>query len=113
MLIQEVAQDPRPDRLVGLVDLLAGRAEDTGAKRQISKDTFMSLAQQLGVNITDQNIQDMLNREPLKNLLEPIDPESPNVIVFKGPDQEGIDMPVDKAQDIVAKAAKSALQKRS
>lgn len=112
MLIEEVATDPKPDRLVGLVDLLAGRAEDTGARKQIGKDTFMSLAQQLGVNITDQNIAAMLSREPLKNLLEPIDPEHPNVIVFKGPDQQGIDMPVDKAQDIVAKAAKSAMNRR-
>lgn len=112
MLIQEVAQDPRPDRLVGLVDLLAGRAEDTGARKQISKQAFMSLAQQLGVNITDQNIDSMLDRVPLKNLLEPIDPENPGTIVFKGPDQEGIDMPVDKAQDIVSKAAKSAMNRR-
>ena len=56
MLITEVAQDPQPDRLVGLVSLLAGRAEDTGARKQISKDTFMSLAQQLGINITDSNL---------------------------------------------------------
>lgn len=112
MLIQEVAMDPQPDRLVGLVSLLAGRAEDTGARKQISKNTFMSMAQQLGVNITDQNLQSMVERPPLSNMLEPIDPQS-DVITFRGGEQSGVDMPVNKAQDIVAKAARSALQKRT
>lgn len=112
MLIEEVATDPKPDRLVGLVDLLAGRAQDTGAKRQISKQAFMSMAQSLGINITDSNLQAMVDRPPLKNMLEPIDPQS-DMISFKGSDAGTVDMPVDKAQDIVAKAAKSALQKRT
>jgi hypothetical protein len=112
MLITEVAQDPGADRLVGLVSLLVGRAEDTGARKQISKDTFMGLAQQLGINITDSNLQAMIERPPLKNLLEPIDPASA-VITFKGGEAGGVDMPVNKAQDIVAKAAQSALQKRT
>lgn len=111
MLIQEVASDPNPDRLAGLVKFLSGRAEDTGAKKQISKNSFMSMAQQLGVNITPQNLGDMLSRPPLDNMLEPLDPGS-DVITFKSGEPQDIDMPVDKAQDIVSKAAKSALQKR-
>jgi hypothetical protein len=112
MLIEEVAQDPRPDRLVGLVSLLVGRAEDTGARKQISKAAFMSMAQQLGVNITDQNLQGMVSRPPLSNMLEPIDPQS-DEITFRGGETDTVDMPVNKAQDIVAKAARSALQKRT
>ena len=53
----------------------------------------------------------MIERPPLKNLLEPVDPASA-VITFRGGDTGGVDMPVNKAQDIVAKAAQSALQKR-
>jgi len=112
MRIQEVASDPNPDRLAGLVKFLAGRADDTGARKQISKAAFMSMAQQLGVNITDQNLQDMVSRPPLSNMLEPIDPQS-DQITFRGGETGSVDMPVDKAQDIVAKAAKSALQKRT
>lgn len=112
MLIKEVASDPKSDRLVALVTFLTGRATDTGAKKQISKDSFMSMAQQLGINITDSNLQSMVDRPPLNNMLEPMDPQS-NVIIFKGGKQSGVDMPVDKAQDIVAKAARSALQKRT
>jgi hypothetical protein len=112
MRIMEVAGDPNPDRLAGLVKFLSGRAEDTGARKQISKAAFMSMAQQLGVNITDQNLQDMVDQPPLSNMLEPIDPQS-DQITFKGGETGNVDMPVDKAQDIVAKAAKSALQKRT
>lgn len=112
MRILEVASDPKPDRLVALVTFLTGRAQDTGARKQISKQAFMSMAQQLGVNITDSNLQAMVQRPPLSNMLEPIDPQS-DQITFKGGDAGTVDMPVDKAQDIVAKAARSALQKRT
>ena len=112
MRIQEVASDPNPDRLAGLVKFLSGRAVDTGARKQISKQAFMSMAQQLGVNITDQNLQDMVERPPLSNMLEPIDPQS-DQITFKGGESDAPGMPVNKAQDIVAKAAKDALRKRT
>ena len=52
MRILEVASDPKPDRLVALVTFLTGRAQDTGARKQISKQAFMSMAQQLGINST-------------------------------------------------------------
>jgi hypothetical protein len=112
MRILEVASDPRPDRLAGLVKFLAGRADDTGARKQISKAAFMSMAQQLGVNVTDQNLQDMVSRPPLQNMLEPIDPQS-DQITFRGGEPGSVNMPVNKAQDIVAQAARSALQKRT
>lgn len=111
MLITEVASDPNPDRLAGLVKFLNGRANDTGAKKQISKNSFMSMAQQLGVNITSQNLGDMLSKPPLNNMLEPLDPAS-DMITFTSGESKDINMPVNKAQDIVSKAAKSALQKR-
>lgn len=112
MLLWEVTGDPDAERLTALVSFLAGRARDTGAKQQIGKDAFMSMAQQLGINITDANLFSMIEREPLSNLLDTPEPGS-NVITFKSGESDQVDMPVDKAQDIVAKAAKSALQKRT
>lgn len=117
MRLREVADpvnsiDPEPSKLVGLVDFLSGRATDTAARKQIDKDTFMRLAQQLKINITDANLEDFVSRPPLNNLLEPYDPNS-GVIVFRGGDTAPTEMPVNKAQDIVAKAAKSALNKRT
>jgi hypothetical protein len=97
---------------MGLVEFLAGRADDTGARRQISKNAFMSLAQELGINVTAANIAEIVGRPPLSNMLEPLDPSS-DVITFRGGEVTPTQMPVSKAQDIVARAAKSALNKRT
>jgi hypothetical protein len=111
MRLREVADlsDPEPSKLIGLVDFLSGRAQDTSAKRQIDKDTFIQLAQQLKINITDSNLQDFTSRPPLSNVLEPYDPNS-GVIVFRGGDTAPTEMPVAKAQDIVANMAKRAMK---
>lgn len=112
MLIFEVDADldPEPSKLLGLVEFLAGRANDTAAKKQINASTFIDMAQQLGINITANNLGDMVDRPPLNNVLEPYQPAS-GVVVFKGGEPTDIKMPVDKAQDIVAKMAKRAGKK--
>jgi hypothetical protein len=101
---------PSPDKLLGLVEFLAGRAEDTDATKQISKDAFMQMAKNLGININATNLPGIIDRPPLNNVLEPFDPNS-DVITFKGANIGPTQMPVNKAQDIVAKAAKSAARK--
>jgi len=109
MRVNEVSnpQDPDPDRLVGLVQFLAGRADDVSARKQISQKTFMTLAQQLGINLTPSNLATTVDQPPLNNLLEPLDPNS-GVITFKGGEQAPAGMPVNKAQDVVASMAKRA-----
>ena len=109
MRLREVAGDVEPAKLIGLVDFLSGRAQDTSAKRQIDKDTFIQLAQQLKINITDSNLQRFTEQPPLSNVLEPYDPNS-GVIVFRGGDTAPTEMPVAKAQDIVANMAKRAMK---
>jgi hypothetical protein len=112
MRITEVADVQDPNKLLGLVQFLKGRSEDTGAKQQINAQTFATLAQQLGVNVTTANLDKIINRPPLDAILEPYDPTT-GIITFKGLASQNVDMPVDKAQDIVAKAAKSALRRAS
>lgn len=105
------ASTPRPDELLGLVQFLSGRARDTNSRMQISKDAFISLAQSLDINVTPYNVEEIVGQPPLSSVLEPMQPDS-NEIVFKGAGQpEPAEMPVNKAQDIVAAAAKSALNK--
>jgi hypothetical protein len=43
--------------------------------------------------------------------LEPIDPNNPGVIMYKGANTGATQMPVNKAQDIVAASAKAAAGK--
>jgi hypothetical protein len=114
MKIFEVAGDsstPSPDQLLGLVQFLAGRADDTSAPKQISVDAFINLAQSLDINVTKNNVQEIVGQPPLSSVLEPFDPNT-NQIVFKGAETAGpVKMPVNKAQDIVAAAAKSAMKR--
>jgi hypothetical protein len=114
MKIFEVAGDsstPSPDQLLGLVQFLAGRADDTSAPQQISVDAFVNLAQSLDINVNRNNVEEIVGQPPLSSVLEPFDPNT-NQIVFKGAEQTGpTQMPVNKAQDIVAAAAKSAMKR--
>lgn len=98
---------PESNQLIGLVQFLRGRAKDTSARLQISQDAFLKLARSLGANITPDNLAQMVDQPPLNALLEPLDPAS-GVITFKGGELANTAMPVNKAQDIVAKMAKKA-----
>ena len=111
--VEEPAVGEDPNKLLGLVNFLSGRATDTNAQKQISQQAFISAAQSLGINITAQNLADVVGRPPLSNVLVPLQPESTDPIQFKGPGSGdgNVEMPVNQAQDIVAKAASSAAKK--
>jgi hypothetical protein len=100
-----------PNKLMGLVNFLSGRADDENAQKQISTQAFISAAQSLGFPINDRNIISVVSTPPLDSVLEPIDPNNPKVIMYKGANTGATQMPVNKAQDIVAASAKSAAGK--
>jgi hypothetical protein len=114
MRIDEVenSNTPDPTKLMGLVNFLAGRADDQNAQKQISTDAFINAARSLGFPINQRNVVSVVSQSPLDSVLEPIDPQNPGVIMFKGTAPEGpTKMPVNKAQDIVAASAKQAAGK--
>lgn len=110
MLIFEV-EDPSTQKLAALSQFLAGRAQDQAAKKQISQQAFIDLAKNLGVNVTPENLGELINREPLSNILEPLEPNS-GVVRFRGNTETTTGMTVDKARDVVDKNAKDALKRR-
>ena len=112
MLIREVAEAGLDTKkLAALSQFLAGRSEDESAQKQISQDAFIDLAKSLGVNVTPDNLGDIISQDPLKNILEPLDPGS-NVIRFKGNTEADTGMSVDQAQEVVNSNAKAALKRR-
>jgi len=113
MRIDEVENSSSLDsnKLMGLVNFLSGRADDENAQKQISTQAFISAAQSLGFPINDRNIISVVSTPPLDSVLEPIDPNNPRVIMYKGANTGATQMPVNKAQDIVAASAKSAAGK--
>jgi hypothetical protein len=97
-------------KLVGLVNFLAGRSNDTNAQKQISQDAFISAARSLGIVLTPENLGDVISKPPLNGVLEPLDPNS-NMITFKGAEIAPSKMTVPQAQQVVNKMAKSAMKK--
>lgn len=112
MRIFEVA-DPNAQKLMALSQFLSGRSDDESAQKQISQTAFIDLAKSLGVNVTPENLGDMIARLPLSNILEPLDPNS-NVVSFKGDTEAATGgMSVDQARAVVDSNAKAAMKRRS
>ena len=114
MLIREFQDTGRvsnQERLLALATFLKDRAEDESARAEISQAAFIELAQDLGVNVTAENLADMIRQEPLSNMLEPLEPNSDRVR-FKGNTEAETGMSVDQARAVVDANAKSAMKRR-
>ena len=111
MRIFEVAE-PKVDsqKLLALSQFLLGRADDTTARKEISQAAFIDLAKSLGVNVTLNNLGDLINKQPLNNVLEPLDPNS-GVVRFKGNTEAETGMSVDQARAVVDSNAKAAMRR--
>lgn len=110
MLIFEV-EDPNGQKLMALSQFLSGRSNDESAEKQISQQAFIDLAKSLGVNVTQENLGDMIAKPPLSNVLEPLEPNS-GVVRFKGDTEATTGMSVDQARAVVDSNAKSAMKRR-
>ena len=114
MLIREVAElnsGPDTKKLAALSQFLLGRSEDESAAKQISQAAFIEAAKSLGVNVTLDNLGDLVSQEPLSNILEPLDPNS-GVVRFKGDTEAETGMSVDQARAVVDSNAKAAMKRR-
>lgn len=106
MLICEVT-DANNQKLVALSHFLIGRAGDTGAKKSISIDAFVNLAQSMGINVNKDSIRDFAEKEPLNSVIVNITDDD---VIFTGANQASADtMSVDQAEKTVEKMAKRAL----
>ena len=110
MLIREVA-DHNTQRLAALSQFLLGRSDDESAKKQISQQAFIDLAKSLGVNVTAENLGDLISQPPLSNILEPLEPNS-GVVRFKGNTEAETGMSVDQSRAVVDSNAKAAMKRR-
>jgi hypothetical protein len=110
MLIQEVV-DPSTQKLLALAQLLQGRMQDQAVTKPLSQTAFIELAQSLGVNVSDTNLSNLVSREPLSDIFQPVEPGS-NVLRFKGDTEAQTGMSVDQAQAVVNNNAKAAMRRR-
>ena len=111
MRINEVEADDTADRLMALARFAAGRAQDTSAKLQMPVAAFINRAQSMGIDINADTLQTLVGQPPLDGIFNPMEPNATE-LTFKGGEEPGpVTMPVNQAQDIVANAAQSALNK--
>jgi len=110
MRITEVT-DPNTRKLAALSQFLLGRSEDESARKQISQAAFIEAAKSLGVNVTEENLGDLISQEPLSNILEPLEPNS-GVVRFRGDTEAQTGMSVDQARAVVDSNAKAAMKRR-
>jgi hypothetical protein len=114
MLIREFASDnsvKSQDKLLALSTFLKDRAQDENAAAQISQDAFIEAAKSLDINVTKDNLADLINQVPLNNILEPLEPNS-GVVRFKGNTEAATGMSVDQARAVVDANAKQAMKRR-
>jgi len=114
MLIREFASDKStadPVKLLALVTFLKDRAEDENAQAQISQDALIQAAKGLDISLTPESLADMISQEPLKNVLEPLQPNS-GIVRFKGNTEAQTGMSVDQARAVVDANAKQAMKRR-
>ena len=114
MRVQEICEsaDPSAQKLLALSQFLAGRADDENARKEISTEAFIQAAKSLGIEVNPQNLPEYIAQVPLKDILEPLDPNS-GIIRFRGNTEGDTGMPVDQARAIVDKNAKAALKRRT
>jgi hypothetical protein len=110
MRITEVT-DSNTRKLAALSQFLLGRSEDESARKQISQAAFIEAAKSLGVNVTEENLGDLISQEPLSNILEPLEPNS-GVVRFRGDTEAVTGMSVDQARAVVDSNAKAAMKRR-
>lgn len=112
MLIREfVDTGPNTSKLATITKFLSRRAEDESAKKQMSIDAYIQAAKSVGVELTPETLGDMISQDPLKNLLEPLEPNS-GVVRFKGDTEAETGMSVDQARAVVDANAKAAMKRR-
>jgi len=114
MLIREFALDKSvndPVKLLALATFLKDRAQDENAQAQISQDAFIEAARSLDITITPESLAELISKDPLKNVLEPLEPNS-GVVRFKGNTEEVTGMTVDQARAVVDSNAKAAMRRR-
>jgi len=97
-------------RLTSILSQIHGRLEDTGAKSKISLTALLKKLSDGGVNLTAKQFRDMVEEEPLKNLIANV---SGDQVVFLGQSKDKSDsMDPDQSTHTLEKMAKRAEKKR-
>ena len=105
----ERSDKPSAQQLTALAEYLLGRADDENTEHTVPIGVFLSMAHNMGVNITDQQLRTLATKDPLKNIIANVDADNIILVGAGVTGDEGADtMTVDQAQDTVAGMADNA-----
>ena len=105
----ERSDKPSAQQLTALAEYLLGRADDEDTQHTVPIGVFLSMAHNMGINITDQQLRTLATQDPLKNIIQNVDADNIVLVGAGITGEEGADtMTVDQAQDTVAGMADAA-----
>ena len=105
----ERSDKPSAQQLTALAQYLVGRSEDANNDYTVPIEVFLSMAHNMGVNITDQQLRTLVMQPPLSNIISNVSGDEIVLVGAGVTGEEGEDtMTVDQAQDTVAGMADSA-----
>jgi|TARA_B110000285_G_scaffold228405_1_gene291343 hypothetical protein len=94
--------------LAALIQYLISRSEKLGTKGKVGTESFLKMAENLGINVSLGQLQSMAQRVPLKNMVADV---SPQHVSFDLQSNIASVMSVDKARDTVNSMAKRAMKR--
>ena len=105
----ERSDKPSAQQLTALAEYLVGRSEDANNDYTVPIKVFLSMAHNMGVNITDEQLRTLVMQPPLSNIISNVSGDEIVLVGAGVTGEEGEDtMTVDQAQDTVAGMADSA-----
>lgn len=110
MLIQEV-EGMDNGKLTALAHFLLGRAKDSNVKKTFPLDSFVKLANKMGVAVDGETVRSLSQRPPLDSVISNVTNDE---VIFKGASVDNLGAPpmnTNQAQNIVSRMAKRALPK--
>ena len=100
------------EKLAALSQFLLSRTDDTNAKKTMPVSSFLELANNMGISLTDDQLRNLIQQPPLSEIIANIEGDSDTgTITFKGAEEVAPNMSVDQARDTVNTMAKRAASK--
>ena len=103
-------EDSTLTKLAALSQFLIGRLNDNEIEGYLPLDLFIDVANRIGIETTESTVRDLVNKEPLKNLIRSIDSDQVRFRKTKK-EAEPETMSVDQSQKIVNRLAKRVAKK--
>ena len=110
MLLWEF-EDALVTKIVTVSDQLKSDLDNGKIQGNWTLDQLLNYFQDYDIILDPDDLYNMIQKDPLKNVLEPLEPNS-DVIRFKGNTEAETGMSVDQARAVVDANAKQAMKRR-